>query len=80
MAEGAVGRLRHAREIGLRDTVADEGPDHLDRDLGVRPAGKAGDGLVHDRRPGFRHVQAAVAGQACQHDLDEIERGGLAPG
>ena len=79
MAEGAVGLLRHAREIGLRDAVADEGPDHLDRDLGIGPAGKAGDRHGTKRRPGFRHVQAAVAGQPGEHDLDEIEHRGFAP-
>ena len=46
MAEGAVGLARHAGEIGLGNGVADEGPDHLDRDLGVRLAGKAGDRLA----------------------------------
>ena len=80
MAEGAVGLLRHAREIGLRDAVADEGPDHLDRDLGIGPAGKAGDGLGIELGPRLRHIKPAVAGQAREHDLDKIERGGLAPG
>ena len=80
MAESPVGFARHAGEIGVRDSAADERLDHLDRDFGVRPAGKTGDGVVHDRGPGLRHVKAAVAGQPRQHDLDKIERGGLAPG
>ena len=50
MAERAVGLARHAGEIGFRDAAADEGPDHLDRDLGVRPAGKAGDRVGHRAR------------------------------
>ena len=49
MAEGAVGLARHAREIGLGDAVADEGPDHLDRDFGIGPAGKARDRLAVER-------------------------------
>ena len=80
MAERAVGLARHAGEIGFRDGGADERADHLDRDLGVRPAGEAGDRRGVERRPGFRHVKAAVAGQPREHHLDKIERGGLAPG
>ena len=33
-------------EIGLGDGVADERPDHLDGDLGIGPAGEAGDRLA----------------------------------
>ena len=80
MAERAVGLARHAGEIGFRDGGADEGPDHLDRDLGVRPAGKAGDGFGIERGPRLGHVKPAVAGQPREHDLDKIERRGLAPG
>ena len=58
---------------------ADEGLDHLDRDLGVRLAGKAGDRVVHDRGPRLRHVKAAVTREPREHDLDEIKRSGLAP-
>ena len=45
MTEGAVGLARHAGEIGVRQTVADERPDHLAGDLGVRLAGEARDRL-----------------------------------
>ena len=80
MAEGAVGLARHAGEIGLRDAIADEGADHLDRDFGVRLAGKAGDRFGR-RAPGHDsgHVEAAVARQSREHHLDKIERRGLAP-
>jgi hypothetical protein len=80
MAESAVGLARHAGEIGVRDAGADEGPDHLNRDLGVRPAGEAGDRFGIERRPRLRHVKAAVTGQPREHDLDKIECRGLAPG
>ena len=40
MAETAVGLARHAGEIVLSDGIADEGANHLDRHLGVGPAGK----------------------------------------
>ena len=79
MAEGAVGLLRHAREIGLGDGIADERADHFDRDFGVRAAGKAGDGRGRERRPRLGHVKAAVTGKARQHHLDKIERRGFAP-
>ncbi len=80
MAEGAVGFLRHAGEVGVRDAAADEGLEHLDRHLGVRAAGEARDLIRRQRRPRLGHVKAAIAGQTREHHLDEIERGGLAPG
>ncbi len=80
MAEGAVGLLRHAGEIGFRDAGADEGLDHLDRDFGIGLAGKTGDRLGAERGPRLGHIKAAVAGKPGQHDLDKIECGGLAPG
>ena len=43
MAEGAVGVVGHAREIGVRDGPADEGPHDFAGDLRVRPPGEAGD-------------------------------------
>ena len=64
MAEGAVGLLRHAREVGLGDRVADEGADHLDRDLGVGAAGKAGDGLAHRAWATSRARKGRRRGQA----------------
>jgi hypothetical protein len=79
MAEGAIGLARHAGEIGLGQTAADKGTDHLDRDFGVWLAGKARNGGGIERRPGFGHVKAAVAGEPGQHNLDEIEGRGLAP-
>ena len=79
MAEGAVGLARHAGEIGVRQTRADEGPDHLAGDFGVRLAGKARDRLGRERRPALGHVKTAVAGEPGQHDLDKIERRGFAP-
>ena len=52
MAESAVGLARHAGEVVLRNRVADEGPDHLDRHLGVGPAGKSRDVARLEPRPG----------------------------
>jgi hypothetical protein len=80
MAESVIGLARHAREIGLGDGVSDEGPDHFHRHFGIRPAGKGGDFLRAQLRPGFRHIEAAVAGETREHDLDKAERRGLAPG
>ena len=79
VTERAVGLARHAGEIGLRNGGADEGLDHLDRDLGVRLTREAGDRFGIERGPRLRHVKAAVAGEPREHDLDEIERRGLAP-
>ena len=80
MAKIAVGLARHAGEIGFGDGIADERPDHLDRDFGIGTAGEAGDRLRLEARPGLRHIEAAVAGKAREHGLGEAERRGLAPG
>ena len=59
---------------------ADERLDHLDGDFRVRPAGKSRDGFGIERGPALGHVKTAVAGEAREHHLDKIERGGFAPG
>ena len=43
MAERAVGLVRHAREIGVRDRAADERAHDLAGDLGVGTPGQRGD-------------------------------------
>jgi hypothetical protein len=79
MAERAIGFARHASEIGFGDALANKGLNHLDGDFGVRLAGKTGDGLGVQGRPGFRHVEAAVAGEPGQHGANKIELRGFAP-
>ena len=80
MAERAVGLARHAGEVGLGDRIADERPDHLDRHLGVGPPRRSLRSRRLENRPGRGHIEAAVAGEAGEHYLDEAERRGLAPG
>jgi hypothetical protein len=80
VTEGVVGLARHAGETVLGNGVADEWPDHLDRHLGIRAAGETGDGALAQPRPGFRHIEPAVAGETGEHDLDKAKRRGLAPG
>ena len=80
MAELAIGLARHAGEIGLGDGAPDERPDHLDGDFGIGTAGKAGDGPGLEPRPGLRHIEAAVAGEAREHGFGEAKGRGLAPG
>ena len=80
MAESAVGFARHAGEVALRDSAADEGANDFHRYFRVRPAGKAGDRVRIEPRPGCRHVETTVAGKSCQRRLDKTERRGLAPG
>ena len=43
MTERAVGVVRHAREVGIRDRAADERAHDLAGDFGIGPAGKRGD-------------------------------------
>ena len=80
MAKTAVGLARHAGEVGFGNGIADERPDHLDRDFRIGAAGKAGDCLRLKPRPGLRHIKAAVAGKAREHGLGKAERRGFAPG
>ena len=42
MAEGGVGLVRHAAEIGIGNLAADEGAHHVNRDLPIGPAEKRG--------------------------------------
>ena len=79
MTERAVGFLRHAREIAFRDGIADEGLDDLDRDFGIGSSGKTGDGRGAQSRPGFGYIKTAVAGEARQRYVNEIERRGFTP-
>ena len=80
MAEAAVGLARHAGEVVLGNRVADERPDHLDRHLGIGPPGERRDGFGVEPRPGFRHIEAAVAGEPRERHVDKTERRSLAAG
>ena len=80
MPEGAVGFAGEPRQFRLRDGVADERPDHLDRHFGVGLAGKAGDGFRRKARPVLRHIEAAVASETRERDIHEAKRRGLAAG
>ena len=80
MAKGAVRLARHAGEIASTDPIADETPDHLDGDFGIRHAAEAQDRRRLKPRPAFRHVKAAIAGEACEHRLGEAERRCFPPG
>jgi hypothetical protein len=79
MPEIAIRFAGHAREIGLGNSISDEGPDHLDRDFRVRLPREAFDRCAVEDRPMFRHVETAVAGEAGKHDLDKFERWNFAP-
>ena len=80
MPERAVGLAREPRQIRLGDRVANERANHLDRHLGVGPAGKTGNALRRKPGPGFRHIESAVAGEARKRDIHEAERRGFAAG
>src|SRR5206468_3366272 len=80
MAKGPVRLAHHAREIARTDRIADETPDHLDGDFGIRLAAEARDRRRLKPRPAFRHVEAAIAGEACEHRLGEAERWSFPPG
>ena len=75
MAEGGVGLVGHAAEIGVGNLAADERPDHVDRDFPIGPAEKSRDGLGRKLRPDFGHIEAAVAGKPGQHHVAKAQRG-----
>ena len=81
MAERAVGLARHARRdrprrSRRRRTAGSPRPPPRHR------AGRRSRRSVCGRkpRPGLRHIEAAVAGEARERDIDEAERRGLAAG
>ena len=80
MAEGGVGLVRHAAELGVRNLAADERTHHVDRDFPIGPAEEACDVLRRKLRPGFGHVEAAVPGKPGQHHVAEAQNGGFASG
>src|SRR5262245_23969681 len=80
MAKRPVGLTRHAGEIVLRDGIAHERSDHIDRHLGIGAPRKARDRLAVERRPAFRHVEATVAGETREQHIDEAEWRSFAPG
>ena len=71
MAEGGIGLVGHAAEIGVGNLGPDKRADHIDRDFPIGPAEKSGDDLARELRPHLRHVEAAVAGKPGQHHVAE---------
>ncbi len=69
VAEGGVGFIGHAAEIGIGNLAADERADHIDGDFPIRPAEKSGDSFARKPRPGFGHIEAAVTGEPGQHHV-----------
>ena len=80
MAEGAVSLARDARQVGVGNAVTHERADHFDRDLGIGAAGERRDRLRAQPRPGVRHIEAAVTGEARERDVEKAERRSLAAG
>ena len=79
MTEGGIGLVRHAAEIGVGDFAGGKRLDDVDRDFPIGFSEKARDGLGRKLRPGFRHVESAVAGKPGQHHIAKAQRGGLPP-
>ena len=80
MAEGGVAVADDAREgVGLHP-AGDEGRHDPHRQLGIFQAAEGFQVGRRQLRPGFRHIEPAVAGQAREQDIIEGERRGGAPG
>ena len=95
VAEVAQGRHRRIVERGVgvgdqrgelvalerdRRTALDERPHDLDGDVDVGLLGEPGQRPGRERRPGLGEVEPAVAGEAGQQDVAELEDGRRAPG
>ena len=80
VAKGPVGFAREPRQIRFGYGVADKGTDHLNGRFGIGPAGKSGNFLRCQSRPCLGHIEATVAGEAGERNIDEAKRRGLATG
>ena len=80
VAEAGVGAGDERAERGLGEGVAGERREDAERGVLVGEAGEGGDLVGGERRPGLGEVEAAVAGETCEHRLLEAEDGGGAAG
>ncbi|MNO90249.1 hypothetical protein D3C76_817560 [compost metagenome] len=80
VGELAVGFFEDLLEVGVGDAAFDERAHHPEGKFVVRQAGPRGDFFLGEAWQVFRDVQAAVAGQASQQDVFEIEGRSLAAG
>ncbi|MNP30192.1 hypothetical protein D3C76_1232560 [compost metagenome] len=80
VVEDAVGFLEDLLEVGIGDAAGNERAHHAEGQFVVRQAGPGGDLLDGEARQVFRHVEAAIAGQAGEQHVFEVQRGRLAAG
>ncbi|RML33780.1 hypothetical protein ALQ97_200018 [Pseudomonas savastanoi pv. glycinea] len=73
VGKDAIGLFQDLLEVGVRDNDA-EGQ------LVIRQAGPGGNFFLGETRQIFRHVEAAIRGQAGQQDIFEIQGRCLAAG
>ena len=79
MVEAGISLFQHGFEVGESRVVRKIRRHHLIGGLGIIEAGKSGDGISVELRPGLRHVQPAVAGKAGQKRPFEEKRRRLTP-
>ncbi|OHB33739.1 MAG: hypothetical protein A2882_05470 [Phenylobacterium sp. RIFCSPHIGHO2_01_FULL_70_10] len=80
VGEGGVGLVAHRVDDVAGDLLAGEARQHLGGDVGVGLAAEARDFLAAEARPGLRHIEAAVGGQAREDRIHKADRRGLTPG
>ncbi|MCY1437300.1 hypothetical protein D9M71_534570 [compost metagenome] len=80
VGEAAVGLFEDLLEVGITDAAGHEGTHHAERQFVVRQAGPGGDFFQGEARQVFRDVETAVAGQASQQHVFEVQGGSLAAG
>ncbi|MOA22840.1 hypothetical protein D3C78_1434290 [compost metagenome] len=80
MGEHAVGFFKNLFEIGVRNAAGDERAHDAEGQFVIRQAGPGSDFFLGEAWEVLWHVQAAIAGQASQQDVFEIQGRCLAAG
>ena len=77
--EAAIGLLQHRPEIGEAGIAFEIGTHDAIGGFGIIETGEACDLAPVEARPGFRHIEAAIAGETREKRAFKGKRRGLAP-
>ncbi|MNF86421.1 hypothetical protein D3C84_688570 [compost metagenome] len=80
VGEHAVGFFKDFLEIGIRNAAGDERAHHPEGQLVIRQASPGSDFFLGETWQVFRHIEAAIAGQAGEQHIFKIQGRRLAAG
>src|SRR5450830_634811 len=80
VGESAVGFLKDLLEVRIRNAAGDERAHDPERQFVIRQAGPGSDFFLGEAWQVFRHIEAAVAGEARQQHVFEVQGRCLAAG